>query len=77
MTQKQKLEWQVTFAMVQTLSLDANINTMPPIDLLVIDEAHHAAANTYRIIIEKALQLNPNCIVFGVTATLIGVMEKV
>ena len=60
---------QVTFAMVQTLSLEANINTMPPIDLLVIDEAHHAAANTYRIIIEKALQLNPNCIVFGVTAT--------
>ena len=60
---------QVTFAMVQTLSLEANINTMPPIDLLVIDEAHHAAANTYRIIIKKALQLNPNCIVFGVTAT--------
>ncbi len=59
----------VTFAMVQTLSLTANINAMPPFDLLVIDEAHHAAANTYRTIIDRVLELNPNCIVFGVTAT--------
>ena len=42
---------------------------MPPFDLLVIDEAHHAAANTYRTIIDRVLELNPNCIVFGVTAT--------
>ena len=60
---------QVTFAMVQTLSLAENIKAMPPIDLLVIDEAHHAAATTYRNVINKALELNSNCVIFGVTAT--------
>ena len=60
---------QVTFAMVQTLCLPENIKTMPKIDLLVIDEAHHAAANSYRTIINHALHLNSECIIFGVTAT--------
>ena len=60
---------QVTFAMVQTLFASDNINSMPKIDLLVIDEAHHAAANSYRTIINHALALNPSCIIFGVTAT--------
>jgi len=60
---------QVTFAMVQTLSLSANLQSMPAIDLLVIDEAHHAAAATYRVIIDRALDLNPNCMVLGLTAT--------
>jgi len=60
---------QVTFAMVQTLSLSANLDTMPAADLLVIDEAHHAAAETYRAIIDRVLDLNPNCLVLGLTAT--------
>ena len=60
---------QVTFAMVQTLSLPANLQTMPSVDLLVIDEAHHAAAATYRTIINKALRSNPRCLVLGLTAT--------
>lgn len=33
---------QVTFAMVPTLARAANLEAMPALDLLVIDEAHHA-----------------------------------
>ena len=33
---------QVTFAMVPTLARAANLDAMPALDLLVIDEAHHA-----------------------------------
>jgi len=60
---------QVTFAMVPTLTRAANLDTLPALDLLVIDEAHHAAADSYRRIIDKALDRNPDCKVFGVTAT--------
>ncbi len=59
----------VTFAMVQTLSRDNNISLMPQLDLLVIDEAHHAVANGYMRIIHKAKELNPHCMIYGVTAT--------
>jgi DNA repair protein RadD len=60
---------QVTFAMVPTLTRTANLNAMPALDLLVIDEAHHAVADSYRRIIDQALQRNPMCRIFGVTAT--------
>jgi len=60
---------QVTFAMVQTLVKEANLKTMPPIDLLVIDEAHHATSQTYQTIIKRAKELNPLVKIFGVTAT--------
>jgi superfamily II DNA or RNA helicase len=55
--------------MVQTLSRQSNLAQMPTLDLLVIDEAHHAAAPSYRAIIEKAQQQNPRLKLFGVTAT--------
>ena len=42
---------------------------MPALDLLVIDEAHHAVADSYRRIIDRALQRNPMVRIFGVTAT--------
>jgi DNA repair protein RadD len=57
------------FAMVQTLSRRRNLESMPPLDLLVIDEAHHAHAATYRRIIDAARVLNPKLKLFGVTAT--------
>jgi len=60
---------QVTFAMVPTLARAANLDGMPALDLLVIDEAHHAAADSYRRIIDRALSRNPQCRIFGVTAT--------
>lgn len=58
-----------TFAMVQTLSREKNLNWMPPFDLMVIDEAHHAAADSYKAIINKARENNPKMQLFGVTAT--------
>ena len=60
---------QVVFAMVQTLSRDPHLDTMPALDLLVIDEAHHAAAPSYRRIIEHVQTRNPKVAIFGVTAT--------
>ena len=42
---------------------------MPALDLLVIDEAHHAVADSYRRIIDRTLQRNPAAKIFGVTAT--------
>src|ERR671916_85460 len=49
----------VTFAMVPTLARAANLASMPALDLLVLDEAHHAAADSYRRIIDRALRRNP------------------
>jgi len=60
---------QVTFAMVPTLARAGNLGQLPALDLLVIDEAHHAAADSYRRIIDAALQRNPKCRIYGVTAT--------
>ncbi|MFN7174544.1 MAG: DEAD/DEAH box helicase [Thermaurantiacus tibetensis] len=60
---------QVTFAMVPTLARAANLEAMPALDLLVIDEAHHAVADSYRRILDRALQRNPMCRIYGVTAT--------
>ncbi len=60
---------QITFAMVPTLSRTGNLDALPTLDLLVIDEAHHAAAESYRRIIDRARQRNPDCHVYGVTAT--------
>lgn len=58
-----------TFAMVQTLSREANLKRMPALDLLVVDEAHHVAASSYRRIIDHARERNPELALFGVTAT--------
>jgi DNA repair protein RadD len=59
-----------TFAMVQTLCRGSNLLTMPSdLDLLVIDEAHHSAANSYLQIIERYQDLNPNGHILGLTAT--------
>jgi DNA repair protein RadD len=60
---------QTTFAMVQTLSREANVHAIPALDLLVIDEAHHATATSYRRIIDVAYAKNPKMQLFGVTAT--------
>lgn len=58
---------QATFAMVQTLV--RNLGSMPALDALIIDEAHHAVADTYRRVVDRALNLNPKCKIYGVTAT--------
>ena len=58
-----------TFAMVQTLSRDNNLVQMPVLDLLVIDEAHHAASPSYRAVIDQVLSKNPKAGICGLTAT--------
>ncbi len=60
---------QVTFAMVPTLARIGNLAAMPKLDLLVIDEAHHAVADSYRRIIDRVRNANPDARIFGVTAT--------
>ncbi|MFP7572307.1 DEAD/DEAH box helicase family protein [Marivita sp. S2033] len=59
----------VTFAMVPTLARASNLADMPRLDLLVIDEAHHAVAASYRRIIDRARDANPDTRILGVTAT--------
>ena len=58
-----------TFVMVPTLTRPANLAAMPALDLLVIDEAHHAVADSYRRIIDHVRGANHGCRIFGVTAT--------
>jgi superfamily II DNA or RNA helicase len=60
---------QVTFAMVPTLARIGNLAAMPRLDLLVIDEAHHAVAASYRLIIDHVRNTNSDARIFGVTAT--------
>jgi DNA repair protein RadD len=58
----------VQVASIQTLHARAIRSTtmlMPLADLLIIDEAHHACAMTYK----KVIETYPNAIVLGLTAT--------
>lgn len=57
------------FGMVQTLTRDANLLRIPPFKLVIVDEAHHATADSYQKIIAAARTANPDVEVFGVTAT--------
>ena len=58
-----------TFGMVQTLSRMENLKKMPPLDMLICDEAHHCAAISYKSIIDRAREINPIVNIVGVTAT--------
>ena len=60
---------QVAFAMVPTLARASNLADMPRLDLLVVDEAHHAVADSYRRVIDRVRDANPDARIFGVTAT--------
>ena len=55
--------------MVQTLCRQNNLSEIPKIDFLVIDEAHHSTSDSYQRIISRAKILNPNLLIYGVTAT--------
>jgi superfamily II DNA or RNA helicase len=58
----------VQVAAIQTLhqrAIGADIMELPPADLLVIDEAHHCPAETYR----KIIDAYPNAVLLGLTAT--------
>jgi DNA repair protein RadD len=58
----------VQIAAIQTLhrrGIADEIMALPPADLLLIDEAHHCPATTYR----KIIDAYPNAILLGLTAT--------
>jgi len=57
------------FSMVQTLSRENNLSKRPKFDMVVIDESHHAAADTYLKVIEAVRKDNENAEVVGFTAT--------
>jgi len=59
----------VIFAMAQTLNYQKNLDLIPLIHLLVIDEAHHAAAKSYIKIMDALKARNPNLKILGLTAT--------
>ena len=63
--------WQgdVVFASEPTLRRETNLDGMPAFDLVVIDEAHHVAADGYQRIVARARELNPDVLLFGCTAT--------
>ena len=67
----QRKSWrgQVVFSMVQTLSQDRHLDRMPPVDMLIYDETHHSASNSYRKLTARAKELNSKAKIFGVTAT--------
>ncbi len=55
------------FAMAQTLH--RHLDGFPMVDLLVIDEAHHGVAPTYKKIVKAVREGNPNALIAGFTAT--------
>ena len=57
------------FSMVQTLSRDNNLRNRPKFDMVVIDESHHAAADTYKKVINAVRDDNPDAEIVGFTAT--------
>lgn len=62
-------EWgrPVTFAMVPTLA--RNLEHLQRTDVAIIDEAHHSTAKTYRDILDRLYDLNPDLKLAGFTAT--------
>ena len=48
------------FGMAQTLGRNGNMDGMPALDVLVVDEAHHTRADSYQRIINAARDKNPD-----------------
>lgn len=58
----------VTVATVQAAQGEI-ADHLAPFDLVVIDEAHHAAAPGYRALLKRLYDRNPNLMLLGLTAT--------
>ncbi len=61
------MDHDLIFASIQTLSIQERLNSFSPndFDLIIVDEFHHAAANTYKKVIDY---FNPSFLL-GLTAT--------
>ena len=64
-----KWDGDTIFSMVQTLSRTNNLRHRPKFDMVVVDESHHAAADTYIKIINAVKEDNEHVEVVGFTAT--------
>jgi len=67
-----ELGHEVTVASVQTIHRDRRLNQIveaQKYSILYIDEAHHAAADSYLKIINALVEANPEMLVVGLTAT--------
>jgi superfamily II DNA or RNA helicase len=64
-----KWDGDTIFSMVQTLSRENNLRHRPKFDMVVVDESHHAAADTYMRIIEAVKEDNEHAEIVGFTAT--------
>lgn len=60
---------QTIFGMTQTLGRNGAMDNIPPLDILVIDEAHRVVSESNIRIVEAAKDKNPNCMIAGFTAT--------
>jgi DNA repair protein RadD len=57
------------FSMIQTVSRGTNLRQRPKFDMVIIDESHHAAADTYQKVIEAVREDNEHVEIVGFTAT--------
>lgn len=58
-----------TFAMIQTLARERNMADMPAFDTVIVDEGHHAVADSYLRVIHRTKEINPARKLLLVTAT--------
>ena len=63
--QREEIDADLLFGGIQKLARGERLEQLPPIDYLIIDEAHHAEASTYRELLDH---LNPR-FTLGLTAT--------
>lgn len=59
----------VIFASVMTLAKDKRLTQLPAVTHLIVDECHHAAANSWATIIRHCRKINPDLKAFSMTAT--------
>lgn len=58
-----------TVASIQYLNLRTDKLNGKDYDIVIIDEAHHASANSYKSVIKRLIDTNKNIKILGVTAT--------
>ena len=63
------LSGETIFGMAQTLGRAGEVEKFPSLDVMVVDEAHHARAASYLHIVDEIRQKNPDCKIIGFTAT--------
>ena len=64
---RKEFGFDTTHGMIQTLI--RNLDRLQPVDLVVVDEAHHIAAKSYKKTLDRLRELNPSVMVQGMTAT--------